>query len=64
MRVIKVNKTWLGSYKISLFGTLAIVIGTGDSWGFGVEYSHYDKALSLKILPWYIIFEPDWDSLG
>jgi hypothetical protein len=62
--MIKINKTWLGSYKISLFGTLAIVIGTGDSWGIGIEYSHYDKALSLKILPWYIIFEPDWDNLG
>lgn len=64
MLKIKFSRTWVGSLKISLFEKLAIVIGTGDSWGIGIEYSHYDKALTIKVLPWYFIFEPDWDSLG
>jgi hypothetical protein len=32
-------------------------IGRGDSWGIGIEYNHYERALTLHILNLYMGFQ-------
>lgn len=27
--------------------------GKWDSWGFGISYCHYDRALSIEFIHWY-----------
>lgn len=31
--------------------------GVWDSWGFGVDYCHYSKAITIEFIHWYVYAE-------
>ena len=39
------------------FGRCLIGAGIWDSWGFGLNYSHYSKAFTIEFIHWYAYVE-------
>ena len=61
MSKITLTKTWFGSWHISIFDKIDIVIGTKDGWGVGFEFSWYDRAITFDLIKIYLIIEKHWD---
>lgn len=61
MSRITFNKTWFGSWHISLFDKIDVVIGVKDGWGIGFDFSWYDRAITFDLIKIYIIIEKHWD---
>lgn len=61
MAPIKVSKTWYGSIHINILNKLSIYLGTKGGWGLGFEIDFNDKALTLDLVKFYIIFERFYD---
>lgn len=38
-------------------GRFLIGAGVWDSWGFGFNYCHYSRALSIELIHWYAYVE-------
>lgn len=32
-------------------------VGTWDSWGFGLAYCHYSRAITIEFIHWYAYVE-------
>jgi hypothetical protein len=60
---ITFTKTWFGSWHISLFNKIDLVIGVKDGWGIGFDFSWYDRAITFDLIKIYIIIEKHWDLL-
>jgi hypothetical protein len=58
---ITFNKTWYGSIHVNVFNKLAIYLGTKGGWGLGFEIDLKEKALTLDLIKFYIIFERFYD---
>jgi hypothetical protein len=39
------------------FGRFLVGAGVWDSWGFGLDYCHYSKALTIEFIHWYAYVE-------
>jgi hypothetical protein len=39
------------------FGRFLVGAGIWDSWGFGLNYSHYSKAITIEFIHWYAYVE-------
>jgi len=65
MAHIKISKSWTGSYHISLFDKIDIVIGVKDGFGIGFDLNWYDRAITFDLIKVFIIIEKYWslDSL-
>jgi hypothetical protein len=50
--MIKIPKTTNKRVGRFLFGA-----GVWDSWGFGFDYCHYSKALTIEFIHWYAYVE-------
>jgi hypothetical protein len=62
---ITFSKSWTGSYHISLFDKINIVIGVKDGFGIGFDLNWYDRAITFDLIKVFIIIEKYWslDSL-
>jgi hypothetical protein len=39
------------------FGRFVVGAGVWDSWGFGFDYCHYSKAITIEFIHWYVYAE-------
>ena len=39
------------------FGRFLVGAGVWDSWGFGFNYCHYSKAVTIELIHWYAYVE-------
>lgn len=39
------------------YGRFLLGAGIWDSWGFGLSYSHYSRALSVELIHFYVFVE-------
>jgi hypothetical protein len=61
MSPVKISKTWYGSIHVNVFNRIAIYLGTKGGWGLGFELDLHEKALTLDLIKFYIIFERYYD---
>jgi len=61
MSRITFSKTWYGSIHVNVFNKLAIYLGTKGGWGLGFEVDLHEKAFTLDLIKFYIIFERYYD---
>lgn len=38
-------------------GQLFFGAGVWDSWGFGIDYCHYSRSLTIEFIHWYAFVE-------
>jgi hypothetical protein len=39
------------------FGRFLVGAGVWDSWGFGFDYCHYSRAITIEFINWYAYVE-------
>lgn len=52
--LIKFEKTWLGTRTMIINDKVEFFIGTGSSWGIGVEIDQFERCLMFRILNIYM----------
>jgi hypothetical protein len=45
---------------MDIFKKLTIIAGISDSWGIGIDISPGDRAVTFKLIKFYLVFESYW----
>ncbi len=54
----KERKVMNGSRSVNKrVGRFLFGAGVWDSWGFGLDYCHYSKAVTIEFIHWYVYAE-------
>jgi len=53
-RFIKLDKSWVGSVRLTVGGRVSLYAGQTDHWGLGFDFNFWDRSFTLEIIHWYL----------